>query len=32
MQMGLKEGKFLLKRIRGIDDIEEKFNKSLLDT
>ncbi len=29
---GKLEGEFLLKKIRGIDDIEEEYNKIFLDT
>ena len=32
MKGKLEEGEFLLKKIRGIDDIEEEYNKIFLDT
>ena len=32
MKGKLEKGEFLLKKIRGIDDIEEKYNKIFLDT
>ena len=32
MKGKLEKGEFLLKTIRGIDDIEEKYNKIFLDT
>ncbi len=32
MKGKLEEGEFLLKKIRGIEDIEEEYNKILLDT
>ena len=32
MKGKLENGEFLLKKIRGIGDIEEKYNKIFLDT
>ena len=32
MKGKLEEGEFLLKKIRGIDDIEQEYNKIFLDT